>query len=75
VTNTGDVTLTNVSVSDVHNGAGTLSAITPETVDLAIGASETFTATYTITQDDVNANVPITNTATLAAMCLQTPAM
>ncbi len=67
VTNTGDVALTSVSVADVHLGTGTLSAISPASVDLVPGASETFTATYTITQDDVNAGTPITNTATLSA--------
>ena len=67
VTNTGDVTLTDVSVSDSHSGSGSLSAITPATVDLAPGDSQTFTATYTVTQADIDAGVPITNTATLAA--------
>ena len=67
VTNTGDVTLNAVSVSDAHSGTGTLSAVTPTSVDLAPGANQTFTATYTITQDDVNAGTPITNTATLAS--------
>ena len=67
VTNTGDVTLTDVSVSDTHSGSGTLSAITPATVDLAPGDSQTFTATYTVTQADIDAGVPITNTATLSA--------
>ena len=67
VTNTGNITLTNVSVSDVHSGTGALSAITPASVDLAPGADQTFSATYTITQADVNAGTAITNTATLAA--------
>lgn len=67
VTNTGDVTLSGVSVTDVHSGTGSLSAISPASVDLAPGDNQTFTATYTITQDDVNAGSPVTNTATLAA--------
>jgi len=64
-TNTGNVTLNNVTVSDVHSGTGTLSAITPTNVTLAPGASQTFTATYTVTQDDIDAGTDITNTATL----------
>ena len=68
LTNSGNITLNNASISDVHSGAGTLSAITPASVaTLAPGASQTFTATYTVTQDDVDAAVDITNTATLAA--------
>ncbi len=68
VTNAGNVSLSALSVSDVHNGAGTLSAITPATVsDLGVGQSTTFTATYTVTQADVDAGTPITNTATLSA--------
>jgi uncharacterized repeat protein (TIGR01451 family) len=60
VTNTGNVTLTNVSVSDPLAG---LSAITPAPVTLAPGASQVFTATYTITQDDLDAG-KVDNTAT-----------
>lgn len=67
VTNTGDVTLEDVSITDVHSGTGTLSPITPANVDIAPGGNQTFTATYTITQDDVNAGGPITNIATLVA--------
>ncbi|MEP3892512.1 MAG: hypothetical protein ABJN52_00770 [Litorimonas sp.] len=67
VTNTGNVTLTNVSVSDVHSGTGTLSAILPASVDLAPGEDQTFTATYTVTQADVDAGTDITNIATTAA--------
>ncbi|MEP3889063.1 MAG: hypothetical protein ABJN69_01275 [Hellea sp.] len=67
VTNTGNVSLTNVSVSDVHSGSGALSAITPASANLAIGQSVTFTATYTVTQDDIDAGTDITNTATVTA--------
>ncbi len=68
VENTGDVTLNNVSISDVHPGAGALSAITPSTVaTLVIGDNVDFTATYEVTQDDIDAGLDITNTATLAA--------
>ena len=68
VTNTGSVDLTNVSVSDAHSGAGTLSAITPASVGtLAVGESATFTATYTVKQADIDAATPITNIATVSA--------
>ncbi len=61
VTNTGNVTLSNVSVSDPLPG---LSAISPASVgSLASGASATFTATYTITQSDLDAG-SVDNTAT-----------
>jgi uncharacterized repeat protein (TIGR01451 family) len=60
VTNTGNVTLTNVSVSDTLTG---LSAITPPSVTLLPGASQLFTATYNITQTNLNAGRLI-NTAT-----------
>ncbi len=67
VRNPGNITMTNVTVSDVHNGTGSLSAITPAPVDLAPGESQDFTATYVVTQDDVDAGVPITNEATANA--------
>jgi uncharacterized repeat protein (TIGR01451 family) len=60
VTNTGNVTLTNVNVSDnlISNLDG------PETPGtLAIGQTWTFTGTYTVTQADVD-RVEIKNTAT-----------
>ena len=63
VTNTGNVTLTNVNVSDAHSGTGSLSAITPASIaSLAVGASQTFTATYVVTQADIDAG-SFTNTA------------
>ena len=69
VTNTGNVTLTDVTVSDVHSGTGTLGAITPATVaSLAIGDSATFTADYTVTQADVDAGADITNDASMSAV-------
>ena len=60
VTNTGNVTTSNVTVSDVgptFNGqAGTnnLSFINPSNVFLNPGQSQTFTAQYTLSQADVN---------------------
>jgi len=67
VANTGDVTLNSVTISDVHNGSGNLSAVSPSSADIAVGATQIFTATYEITQDDIDAGVPITNTATANA--------
>ncbi|WP_460490212.1 COG1470 family protein, partial [Belliella aquatica] len=62
VENDGDFTLTNVGVSDALPG---LSAITQTsgTTTLAPGGSAEFTATYTITQADVD-NGSVVNTAT-----------
>ncbi|MBX2952435.1 MAG: DUF11 domain-containing protein [Leadbetterella sp.] len=61
VKNTGNVTLTNVTVTDPLSG---LRAITPASVAvLAPGAETTFTASYTVTQSDVN-NGKVHNTAT-----------
>jgi uncharacterized repeat protein (TIGR01451 family) len=55
VSNTGNITINGVSVSDVHNGAGSLSSITPASVaSLAPGASTNFTATYTALQQDID---------------------
>jgi hypothetical protein len=59
VTNTGNVNLTAVSVTDPHVG---LSAISCLSASVAPGASETCTATYTTTQADLTAG-SITNTA------------
>ena len=61
VTNTGDVDLTNVVVTDVLSGMTTISC--PSTT-LAAGADMTCTATYEVTQDDVNTGF-VTNTATV----------
>jgi uncharacterized repeat protein (TIGR01451 family) len=66
VDNTGDVTLENVTIADVHNGNGALSAITPASATIAPGGFAEFTANYTVLQSDVDANAPITNTATAA---------
>jgi uncharacterized repeat protein (TIGR01451 family) len=55
VTNSGNVTITGVSVSDIHNAAGTLGTITPASVaTLAPGANAVFQATYTVLQQDLD---------------------
>ena len=68
VENTGNVGIDNVAVTDVHSGTGTLSAITPASVTLAPGATQTFTATYEVTQADIDAGTDLTNIATADGM-------
>ena len=64
VTNTGNVTLTNVAIAEgAFNGHGTLGAATCPVTTLAPGADTTCTATYTVLQADVDAGV-LDNTAT-----------
>ena len=64
VTNTGNVTVTGVAVDEgSFSGSGTLSPITCSTAPLAPGASVDCTATYTVTQADVDAG-SVANTAT-----------
>ncbi len=60
VTNTGNVSLSDLTVTDAMAG---LSAITCPATTLAPGASVTCTATYTVTAQDL-VNGKITNTAT-----------
>ncbi len=59
VTNTGDVTLSNIVVTDA-----TATVVGGPLASLAVGASDstTFTATYVITQTDIDAG-SVTNTA------------
>ncbi len=64
VTNTGNVTLTSVDVSDAMVG---LSPISCPVTSLAPAASETCTAGYTTTQADVDAGA-VTNTGTASAV-------
>ena len=64
VTNSGSTSLTNVTVNDTSfSGTGTLSAISCPSGTLASGAAETCTATYVVTQADVDAG-ELDNTAT-----------
>jgi uncharacterized repeat protein (TIGR01451 family) len=69
VTNTGNVTVSGVDVSDNHPGTGTLGDITTgdATDGVLPGGTVTFTATYTVTQEDIDNNTAITNTATATA--------
>ncbi|MFF7458181.1 DUF6923 family protein [Kitasatospora sp. NPDC008115] len=67
VTNTGNVTLKDVKVTEgAFTGSGTLSPVTcptAEAASLAPGASMTCTATYTVTQADIDAG-SVKNAAT-----------
>jgi len=61
VENTGDEALANISISDPLPGLG---AISPPVVEsLLPGGTATFSATYTVTQADLDAGL-VTNTAT-----------
>ncbi len=53
VTNTGNVTLKNIQVTDDNADVSSVGSIP----SLAVGASETFTAVHTITQADLDAGV------------------
>ncbi len=63
ITNTGNVTLTDVEVTDANADSG---SITPASIaSISPGVSVTVNATHTITQDDLNAGF-VTNTASVA---------
>jgi gliding motility-associated-like protein/uncharacterized repeat protein (TIGR01451 family) len=70
VTNTGNVTVNGVDVTDIHPGTGTLGELitTDATDGILPGGTVTYMATYTVTQQDIDNNIPITNTATATAM-------
>ncbi|MBJ7883080.1 DUF7507 domain-containing protein, partial [Gelidibacter salicanalis] len=57
VTNTGNVTLNNISLSDDNVDAQPTGGLTT----LAPGATTTYTADYTVTQDDIDAGGNVTN--------------
>ncbi|MDA9208298.1 hypothetical protein N9O61_05365 [Octadecabacter sp.] len=71
VTNTGNVTLTDITLVDTHTSAsGTQSlAFTPSNVIAALAPGEfvTVTTSYTITQDDIDAGNDVTNTVNATA--------
>ncbi|MGI6696550.1 MAG: DUF7507 domain-containing protein [Christensenellales bacterium] len=64
IKNTGDVPLTNLSVTDDKISG----AITPLLTELAPGASTTVTATFTITQTMMDEGDPIVNIATASGL-------
>jgi uncharacterized repeat protein (TIGR01451 family)/LPXTG-motif cell wall-anchored protein len=65
ITNTGTVTITHVTVDDNHfSGTGSLSTINCPTATLAPQATETCSASYTVTSEDLTATT-LTNTATV----------
>jgi uncharacterized repeat protein (TIGR01451 family) len=68
ITNTGNVTLTGVSVADPLSGLSALTYSWPGAPGVLIpGQQATATATYVVTQADVNAG-HITNTATVSGI-------
>jgi uncharacterized repeat protein (TIGR01451 family) len=70
VTNTGNITLTNVTVTDplITVSGGPLASLAPLAVD-----NSTFSGSYTLTQADIDAET-FTNTATATGDCPQTQA-
>ncbi|WP_159604075.1 DUF7507 domain-containing protein [Agromyces humi] len=67
VTNTGNVTLDDIAVNEgAFTGSGAVSAVTCPTTTSIPGATVTCTATYTLSQDDVDQG-SVDNTATVSA--------
>jgi uncharacterized repeat protein (TIGR01451 family) len=68
VTNTGTENLTDLTVTDVtFSGAGTKPVITCDPTTLAPTDQVTCVGTYTVTQEDMDRGVPITNQAVATA--------
>ena len=63
-TNNGTFTLSNVVIADPLPNLSALSCVPGQPAELAPGASLTCTATYTITQEDINKGI-VENTATV----------
>ncbi|MBJ7883106.1 DUF7507 domain-containing protein, partial [Gelidibacter salicanalis] len=63
VTNTGNVTLTGISLSDTNVDAPPTGGVTT----LAPGASTTYTADYTVTQADIDTGGNVSNTVTASS--------
>jgi uncharacterized repeat protein (TIGR01451 family) len=67
VNNTGNVPIQNVTITDPgpsfngNAGTGSLSAFTPASATIPLGGSQVFTATYTLSQQDVDNSAGITN--------------
>lgn len=69
VTNTGNVTLHDVDVTEgAFSGTGAVSAIECPVAPLAPGSALTCTATYSPTQADLDAGAPITNSASASGV-------
>ncbi|MFT4286346.1 hypothetical protein [Nocardioides sp.] len=69
VTNIGNVTVNDLEIEETDfSGTGKLSTITCEATTLAPGATTTCTATYTVTQADLDAG-EITNAAVATGVC------
>ncbi|WP_312315945.1 OmpA family protein [Stenotrophomonas sp.] len=66
VTNPGNVTIDNISVTDPKAGLSALTCFPAQPFSLAPGASASCTATYTVTQDDIDNSNAIVNLATAA---------
>ncbi len=64
-TNTGNVAVTNLNISDANIDAGTLTGC--PIVTLAVGATQSCTATRAISQAQIDAGVDLTNTAVPSA--------
>ncbi len=66
VTNTGNVTLTDITLTDTHTSTGGTQSLSfsPSNViaSLAPGDTATVTTSYTITQDDIDDGSDVTNT-------------
>lgn len=67
VNNTGNVPIQNVTITDPgpsfngNAGTGSLSAFTPASATIPLGGSQVFTATYTLSQQDVDNSAGIIN--------------
>ncbi|MEM9331904.1 MAG: hypothetical protein AAGA53_11300 [Pseudomonadota bacterium] len=67
VTNTGNVPIENVTITDPgptfdgNAGTGTLSAFSPASATIPVGGNQVFTATYTLSQTDVDNSAGVTN--------------
>jgi len=64
VNNTGNTTITGLSVSDDHDGVGSLSAISCLNTVILPLSSTTCSASYTVLQGDIDNGTAITNEAT-----------
>jgi len=70
IENTGNVSLTNVVVTDQLSNGSVIAATGPASDvgingALDIGESWNYTATYNVTQDDIDAGIDLTNTVTV----------